>query len=64
MIVEGIETSQQADYFNSGTNHILGQGWFFGHPVSAEAFFRLLAEQEMAALAEAHKDCAASSKTR
>jgi sensor c-di-GMP phosphodiesterase-like protein len=49
VIVEGIETSLQADYFYSGANRILGQGWLFGHPVAAEEFSRLLAESEKAA---------------
>ena len=59
VIVEGIETSQQASYFKSGSNHILGQGWFFGRPVSAEAFAQLLEEQEMATSPETHEDRAA-----
>lgn len=63
VIVEGIETSQQASYFNSGSNKILGQGWFFGRPVSPEAFSRLLEEQEKSAPAETDEDCAAGSKT-
>jgi sensor c-di-GMP phosphodiesterase-like protein len=48
VIVEGIETSQQADYFDSGSKPILGQGWLFGRPVSPEAFARLLEDQEKA----------------
>ena len=46
VIVEGIETSLQADYFHSGANKILGQGWLFGRPVEPDAFFQLLAEGE------------------
>jgi sensor c-di-GMP phosphodiesterase-like protein len=46
VIVEGIETSQQASYFDSGSNQVLGQGWLFGRPVSAEEFRHLLAAGE------------------
>jgi sensor c-di-GMP phosphodiesterase-like protein len=44
VVVEGIETSLQADYFATYHRPILAQGWFFGHPVFAEEFHRLLAE--------------------
>ena len=37
VIVEGIETTQQADYFSSTTKKIYGQGWLFGRPMTAEA---------------------------
>jgi sensor c-di-GMP phosphodiesterase-like protein len=37
VIVEGIETTQQADYFSSATRKIYGQGWLFGRPMTAEA---------------------------
>jgi sensor c-di-GMP phosphodiesterase-like protein len=43
VIVEGIETSQQANYFIGRAKSILGQGWLFGHPVPPEEFLRLLA---------------------
>ena len=52
VIVEGIETRQQAGYFSSESNQILGQGWLFGRPVEPEAFARLIEEQEKAAPAE------------
>jgi sensor c-di-GMP phosphodiesterase-like protein len=45
VVVEGIETSQQAAYFSGGSKSILGQGWFFGHPVPPEKILRLLAEE-------------------
>ncbi|MFZ1085203.1 MAG: EAL domain-containing protein [Terracidiphilus sp.] len=63
VIVEGIETSQQAGYFSSESNQILGQGWLFGRPVAPEAFARLLEEQEKAAPVEAKADCAAAGET-
>jgi sensor c-di-GMP phosphodiesterase-like protein len=43
VVVEGIETSQQAAYFFGGAKSILGQGWFFGRPVPPEEFLPLLA---------------------
>jgi sensor c-di-GMP phosphodiesterase-like protein len=42
VIVEGIETSQQASYFIGGAKSILGQGWLFGRPVPPVEFLRLL----------------------
>jgi sensor c-di-GMP phosphodiesterase-like protein len=38
VIVEGIETEQQADYFRQGGRGIQGQGWFFGSPLPAQEF--------------------------
>ncbi len=46
VIVEGIETSLQADYFSFLARPVLAQGWFFGYPVPAESFHSLLAEDE------------------
>jgi sensor c-di-GMP phosphodiesterase-like protein len=43
VIVEGIETQEQADYFAGKAQSILAQGWLFGRPVPAEEFLRLLA---------------------
>ena len=45
VVVEGIETDQQALYFSSGTQRIYGQGWLYGRPISAEEFRVLLVEQ-------------------
>jgi sensor c-di-GMP phosphodiesterase-like protein len=44
VIVEGIETKAQADYFATYNQPVLGQGWYFGYPVTAEDFHRLLVE--------------------
>jgi sensor c-di-GMP phosphodiesterase-like protein len=44
VVVEGVETHQQADYFSTSTQRIYGQGWLYGHPVSAEEFHHLLAD--------------------
>jgi len=46
VIVEGIETDEQADYFAAYDQPILAQGWLFGYPVPAEEFLRLLAEDQ------------------
>jgi len=45
VIVEGVETGQQASYFADADHSILAQGWLFGRPVSAEAFQSLLNEE-------------------
>ena len=46
VIVEGVETSQQAEYFATMAQPILGQGWLFGRAVVPEEFHRLLAADE------------------
>ena len=35
VVVEGIETTQQAEYFRRAGENILGQGWLFGSPAPA-----------------------------
>ena len=45
VIVEGIETPEQADYFSEVKMPVLMQGWFFGRPVPAEEFKRKLASE-------------------
>ncbi len=42
VVVEGIETPQQAKYFARAEQSIYAQGWLFGRPVPPEAFHRLL----------------------
>ncbi len=42
VVVEGIETREQADYFRAAGSGILGQGWFFGHPVPAAQLMKLV----------------------
>jgi sensor c-di-GMP phosphodiesterase-like protein len=44
VIVEGIETEQQAAYFSNSDREILGQGWLFGRPVSAEMLHEVMTE--------------------
>ena len=43
VVVEGVETEQQADYFSSVQQKIFAQGWLYGRPIAAEDFCRLLA---------------------
>jgi sensor c-di-GMP phosphodiesterase-like protein len=42
VIVEGIETPQQARYFARAQQQIYAQGWLFGHPVPSAAFHQML----------------------
>jgi sensor c-di-GMP phosphodiesterase-like protein len=44
VVVEGIETEHQANYFFQPTQVLYGQGWLYGHPVKVEEFLRLLVE--------------------
>ena len=44
VIVEGIETREQAGYFSALSQPILAQGWLFGRAVAAEELRRLLTE--------------------
>ncbi len=48
VVVEGIETEEQALYFAAANQRIYAQGWLFGRPVAAEVFRRNLAEGEKA----------------
>jgi len=49
VIVEGVETEEQASYFAGVTPPVLAQGWLFGRPVPVEAFLLLLAENDRTA---------------
>jgi sensor c-di-GMP phosphodiesterase-like protein len=44
VVVEGVETDHQADYFSPAKQQIYGQGWLYGHPVTADEFHGLLAD--------------------
>ncbi len=42
VVVEGIESPNQADYFPTDKLRIYGQGWLYGRPVPASEFFSLI----------------------
>jgi len=44
IVVEGIETEEQAQYFASTDRRIRAQGWLFGRPMPAGKFLEMLAE--------------------
>jgi len=46
IVVEGIETQAQADYFAASDQKINAQGWLFGRPVPARQFLQMLDEEE------------------
>ena len=46
IVVEGIETQVQADYFAASDQRIRAQGWLFGRPVPARLFLQMLDEEE------------------
>jgi predicted signal transduction protein with EAL and GGDEF domain len=43
VVVEGVETKLQSDYFGPSEQKIHAQGWLYGRPASAEAIKSLLA---------------------
>ena len=43
VVVEGVETPRQADYFSLGDQKIYVQGWLYGRPMTAEQFVSVLA---------------------
>jgi sensor c-di-GMP phosphodiesterase-like protein len=50
VVVEGVETDQQVNYFCGAKLPVYGQGRLYGLPVTAEEFHCLLAKQEGTAL--------------
>ncbi|MGC1424253.1 MAG: EAL domain-containing protein [Terracidiphilus sp.] len=46
VVVEGIETQVQAEYFAATNQRIHAQGWLFGRPVPARLFLQMLDEEE------------------
>jgi sensor c-di-GMP phosphodiesterase-like protein len=59
VIVEGIETEEQARYFENTEERILAQGWMFGYPVAAGDFLTLLAKEQRQARLPAGEPSAA-----
>jgi sensor c-di-GMP phosphodiesterase-like protein len=55
VVVEGIETEEQAGYFAGQERPLLGQGWLFGRPLPAEEFLRMLDAPEYLVVAPAGK---------
>ena len=47
VVVEGVETPEQAGYFPTATLPVLAQGWLFGHPFASQEFHQILAEGEL-----------------
>ena len=54
VVVEGVETDHQANYFNADPPQIYGQGWLYGRPVSIEEFHGVLADNLSIAIAAAY----------
>jgi sensor c-di-GMP phosphodiesterase-like protein len=50
VVVEGVETEQQAGYFAAIDGGIRAQGWLFGYPVPVDEFLRTLDESEKLAV--------------
>jgi sensor c-di-GMP phosphodiesterase-like protein len=46
VVVEGIETKAQAEYFAASNQRIHAQGWLFGRPVPARQFLQILDEED------------------
>jgi sensor c-di-GMP phosphodiesterase-like protein len=46
VIVEGIETVEQAAYFAGAERPVRGQGWFFGQPMTISEFNSILAKRK------------------
>jgi sensor c-di-GMP phosphodiesterase-like protein len=46
VVVEGVETRMQSDYFNPNEQKIYAQGWLYGRPASAEAIQGLIANNQ------------------
>jgi sensor c-di-GMP phosphodiesterase-like protein len=46
VVVEGIESQAQADYFAASKQNIHAQGWLYGRPVPARLFLQMLDEEE------------------
>jgi len=56
VVVEGIETKAQADYFAASEQDIHAQGWLFGRPVPARVFLQMLDEEEARLIKQAQEE--------
>jgi len=56
VVVEGIETKVQADYFAASEQDIHAQGWLFGRPVPARIFLQMLDEEEARLIKQAQEE--------
>jgi len=56
VVVEGIETKVQADYFAASEQDIHAQGWLFGRPVPARVFLQMLDEEEARLIKQAQEE--------
>ncbi len=58
VVVEGIETEEQARYFVQADKPIRAQGWLFGRPAPADEFLEMLArDRANDPAAESENDC-------
>jgi sensor c-di-GMP phosphodiesterase-like protein len=64
VIVEGIETVEQAAYFAGKARPVFGQGWHFGKPMAAEELLRLLLRQAQANAASLASEVGQPEETR
>lgn len=56
VVVEGVETQAQSDYFCPSEQKIYAQGWLYGHPVSAEGLLSQMANNHaLASVREEHE---------
>ncbi len=46
VVVEGVETDRQANYFSPGEQKIYAQGWLYGRPMTSEMFHGVLADNQ------------------
>ena len=53
VVVEGVETEEQARYFSGMNQPVLAQGWLLGRPMPIEGLLKLLQEAEETLNAEA-----------
>ena len=47
VVVEGVETVEQARYFARSNTPMMAQGWLFGHPVSPRELHRILVQNSI-----------------